>query len=82
MTQGTQFAPGNRLGQRKGIPALKVDVFMHQRRETCDICSLDGKPFRTHLRERGLHVEGIPQHNCIDDQAKCPQLMRAGRCWG
>jgi hypothetical protein len=50
-------------------------MVMAERRQTRDILVEYREAFGAKLSKRRLHIDGVPQHNHVDDQSKCAELV-------
>ena len=63
------------LRQHKGVSSLKIEVSVNQGRQPRHVFRVDCVADARQLFESRCHVEGIPQHDGIDEQPQCPKLV-------
>ncbi len=63
------------LRQYKGVSSLKIEVSVDQGRQSRHVFRMDPIADVRQLFESRCHVEGIPQHDGIDDQPQCSELV-------
>ena len=63
------------LRQYKGVSSLKIEVSADQGRQARHVFRIDCVADARQLFESRCHVEGIPQHDGIDDQPQCSELV-------
>lgn len=75
ITQRSEFASGDVFGKREGVATEHMDVFVAQWRQPRRIFWQDGKSFGTVLVQRCVHVDGVPEHDEVDDKAERAELI-------
>src|SRR4051812_41194537 len=75
IAQRPQLAARDGLGQTEGVAAEHVDVGEAERGEACYIAIQHGEALGSQLRERGIHINRVPQHDHVDDKPECSELI-------
>ena len=71
-----KFTASNGVWDDKGIAPKQVNVtLMNEGGKTPDICFINGVALLSKFRECGIHIDGIPQHEDVDDETKSTQLV-------
>src|SRR5712691_6326658 len=65
----------NLIRKRERVPAQQVDMIIAQWREAFNILWYDLHTSSSHLLQRSIHVQRIPEHHGIDDQPQGSQLL-------
>src|SRR5258706_14131183 len=65
----------NLIRKRERVPAQQVDMIIAQWREAFNILWYDLYPSSSHLLQRSIHVQRIPEHHGIDDQPQGSKLL-------
>ncbi len=65
----------DRIGQRERIPPQQVDVVEYQRRETGQVLRFYWEAIGSKLLQSCVDVDGVPEHNHVDDQPQRPELV-------
>src|SRR5260370_28561472 len=63
------------IRKRERVPAQQVDMIIAQWREAFHILWYDLHPSSSHLLQRSIHVQRIPEHHGIDDQPQGSKLL-------
>ena len=63
------------LRQHKGVSSLEIEVSVDQGRQPRHVFRMDPIADVRQLFESHRHIEGIPQHDGIDDQPQCSELV-------
>ena len=73
--QRPQFASGHRVRYRERVAPHHVDVLVQQWRQPGHVGVIDGVALGTQLRQGRLHVGGVPQHDHVEHEPECAQLI-------
>jgi hypothetical protein len=71
----SEFALGDGVRQGKGIAAEHVDVLEAERRQPGNIVGQYLVPLGPELIERRIHVNGVPEHDEVDDESERTKLV-------
>src|SRR6266487_4571518 len=63
------------LSKRERVPAQQIDMIIAQWREAFHIRGLNLHTPRSHVLDRSIHVQGIPEDHRIDHQPQGSQLL-------
>src|SRR6266487_2540087 len=63
------------LRKRERISAQQIDMIITQRGEAFHILCCDLHSSSSHLLQRSMHVQGIPEHHGVDDQPQGSKLL-------
>src|SRR6266487_181618 len=63
------------LRKREGVPTQQIDMIITQWGEAFNILCCDLHPSPSHLFQRSMHVQRIPEHHCVDDQPQRSKLL-------
>ena len=75
VSKGSELTALQRLGQAEVIAPVKVDVLVHQRRKTLDVLVLEHVALGAQLVEDNVHVPGVPERDCVDNEAESSHLI-------
>jgi hypothetical protein len=71
----SEFALGNSVRQDKGIAAEHVDVLETEGRQPGNVVGQDLVSLGPELIERRIHVNGVPEHDEVDDESERTKLV-------
>lgn len=74
-SERSEFASGDRIGHGEGVSPEHIGVFVAERRQPGFILGMDIKSFGAELIEDGVHIDGVPQDDHVDDQTERAQLI-------
>ena len=68
--QRPEFAARDHVGDGERVSPEHVDVLERERRQAGNVGGLHIMAFGAQSVERGVHVDGVPQHHEVDDDAE------------